>query len=211
MTQQVNLYQPIFRKEQKKFSARAMLESIALMIVGVALMFGFTVWQIHSLRGEAERAEQQRLLLSKRVAEATLQLTAKGGARSLDAEIAALERELGARQRLQGLMEAGVLGNSRGFSDYFVAFARQQVPGVWLTGLDIAGAAERMTLQGRSSDPELVPRYVQKLSAEKRLSGIEFQVFQMSRPVQVQGAQRIAAPYVEFVLKTTGEAPAATP
>jgi hypothetical protein len=59
-----------------------------------------------------------------------------------------------------------------------------------------------MTLAGRSTNPELVPRYMQKLSAEKTLSGIEFRVFQMNRPAV--DAKEPDAHYVEFQVKTSG-------
>ena len=36
VSQQINLYQPIFRKEEKKFSAVAMLQSVGLVAIGVA-------------------------------------------------------------------------------------------------------------------------------------------------------------------------------
>jgi hypothetical protein len=71
---------------------------------------------------------------------------------------------------------------------------------VWLTGFDITGSAEQMTLAGRSTNPELVPRYMQKLSAEPTLSGIEFRVFQMNRPAP--DAKDTDVHYVEFQIKT---------
>lgn len=202
MSQQVNLYQPIFRKEEKKFSTVAMLQAMGLVVVGVVAIYAFTWWQIGALKSELKRVEQQHATATKRLAEATEKFGQRPGRTSLDGEITRLEGEIVVKQRIQEILQRGVFSNTRGFSDYFVSFARQYISGVWLTGFDIVGSAEQMTLAGRSTNPELVPRYMQKLSAEKTLSGIEFRVFQMNRPAA--DAKEPNAQYVEFQVKTSG-------
>ena len=99
------------------------------------------------------------------------------------------------RERVRGLLNRGIFANTQGFSGYFTAFGRQHVPGVWLTSMQITGAADELMLSGRSQVPELVPRYLQRLSQEKQLAGIEFQSFQMNRP-------KDHARYVEFTVRT---------
>lgn len=200
MSQQVNLYQPIFRKEEKKFSTVAMLQAMGLVVAGVIALYAYTWWQIDALQNDQKRAEQQHATATKRLADATQKFSQRTGPGSLDTEITRLEGEVIAKQRIQEILQSGIFSNTRGFSDYFVSFARQYTPGVWLTGFDITGAAEQMTLAGRSTNPELVPRYMQKLSAEKTLSGIEFRVFQMSRPGV--DAKEPNSQYVEFQVKT---------
>lgn len=202
MSQQVNLYQPIFRKEEKKFSTVAMLQAIGIVAVGVVVMYAFTWWQIGALKSELKQVERSHATASKRLADATAKFSMAGTATSLDAEIARLDRDLVAKQRIQEILRRGVFSNTHGFSDYFVSFARQSVPGVWLTGFDITGAAEQMTLAGRSTNPELVPRYMQKLATEKTLSGIVFNVFQMNRPAP--DPKNANVNYVEFQVKTAG-------
>ena len=202
MSQQVNLYQPIFRKEEKKFSTVAMLQAMGLVVVGVVAIYAYTGWQVGTLKSELKRAEQQHAAAGKRLADATEKFGLRPGRTSLDGEIARMEGEIVAKQRIQEILQRGIFSNTHGFSDYFVSFARQHTPGVWLTGFDITGAAEQMTLAGRSTNPELVPRYMQKLSVEKTLSGIEFRVFQMNRPAT--DAKEPDARYVEFQVKTSG-------
>lgn len=205
MSQQINLYQPIFRKQEKKFSALAMLQSVGIVAAGVILLYGYMWWQSQALKHELARAEQNHAAASKRLAEASQKFGARPDATSLDAEIARLENELAAKQQVQEILKRGVFSNTRGFSDYFVSFARQRVPGVWLTGIDITGAAEEMALAGRTVNPELVPRYMQKLSSEKPLAGIEFRAFQMNRPgPEAKGPE---ATFVEFQARTAAGNP----
>ncbi|HEU5339359.1 MAG TPA: PilN domain-containing protein [Sulfuricaulis sp.] len=182
MSQQINLYQPIFRKEEKKFSTVAMLQSIGLVAIGVVALYAFTWWQNEALKSELKRVEQNHVMASKRLADANEKFGQGKGPSELDQEITRLETEIVAKQQIQEILKRGVFSNTTGFSDYFASFARQRIPGVWLTGFDITGAAEQMILAGRTTNPELVPRYMQKLSAERNLSGIEFRAFQMNRP-----------------------------
>ncbi len=213
MSQQVNLYQPVFRKQKRKFSALAMLQATVLVVLGIGLLYGYTWWQVRQLRAEAAQTDKQLASLTKRLDETVRQFGERLQSKDLQAQVQKLQEQVAEKQRLQQILQSAQF-NTQGFSDYFIAFARQHIPGVWITGLDITGAADQLTLSGRSTNPELVPRYLQKLSAEKRLSGIEFRTFQMSRG----GADTKsgAASYVEFMAKTAdpgapGTAPKGSP
>ena len=201
MSQQINLYQPIFRKEEKKFSTVAMLQAAGLVAIGVAAIYGYSWWQNGELKNELKRVEQNQATAAKRLAEVTEKFGQGGKQSPIDLEIVRLESEIVSRQRIQEALQSGVFSNTLGFSDYFVSFARQHIHGIWLTGVDITGAAEQMILSGRSTSPELIPRYMQKLSAEKPLSGIVFNVFQMNRPAP--NAKQMEPQYIEFQVKTS--------
>lgn len=205
MSQQINLYQPIFRKEEKKFSSVAMLQSVGLVALGVVVLYAYMWWQTGALRDELKRVEQSHAAASKRLVDATEKFGQRTGPNSLDIEITRLEGEIVAKQRMQEILQRGLFSNTSGFSDYFVSFARQSIAGVWLTGFDITGAAEQMSLAGRTTNPELVPRYMQKLSSEKPLSGIEFRAFQMSRPEP--NPKEPDTMFVEFQAKTAAANP----
>ncbi len=206
MSQQVNLYQPIFRKQKRKFSAMAMLQATVLMVLGVGLMYGYIHWHVRQLRAEVANTEKQLAGLTKRLDDITRQFGARLQSKELQARIQEVQTQLVEKQQLRVVLSSAKF-NTQGFSDYFIAFARQHLSGVWLTGLDITGAAEQMTLKGRSINPELVPRYLQRLSNEQRLSGIEFRTFQMSRAGADPKAQP-ATPYVEFAAATGAPTPA---
>jgi type II secretory pathway pseudopilin PulG len=200
VSQQINLYQPIFRKEEKKFSTVAMLQAVGLVVIGVVALYAFSWWQSQTLKNELKRVEQNHVTASKRLADVSQKFGPQTGAASLDTGITRLETEVAARQQIQEILRRGIFSNTRGFSDYFASFARQRIPGVWLTGFDITGAAEEMSLAGRTTNPELVPRYMQKLSLEKTLAGIEFRAFQMNRPEP--DAKGPDAMFVEFQART---------
>ncbi len=203
MSQQINLYQPIFRKEKRKFSAATMLQATVLMVFGIGLMYGYTYWQVRQLRDNFSQTDKQFVSLTKQLDDATRQFGERLQSKDLQAQVQKLQQQLTEKQNLQQVLQSAQF-NTQGFSGYFIAFARQHIPEVWITGLDIVGAAEQLVLSGRSTNPELVPRYLQRLSAETRLSGIEFRSFQMTR-VAADGKSGTPS-YVEFVAKTADPA-----
>lgn len=200
MIQQINLYRPIFRKQEKKFSAMAMLQAGGAIVGGVAVMLGLMIWQVHGLRQDVRQANNQLVTATKRLDEASKKFGPGAKSKLLEDEVTNLEKQIAARLRVRDLMTRGLFSNTSGYSNYFVAFARQHVSGIWLTGFDITGAGEDMRLQGRTVNPAQVPRYMQRLSGEQVLAGREFQVFVMSQPAKKDGQPE--QPYVEFLFKT---------
>ena len=201
MNQQINLYRPIFRKQEKKFSARAMLQACAAIVIGVVALYAIMLWQAGGARTELQQVERQLAASSKRLQEVTQKYGPGAKSKVLEDEVTQLEKQVAARLQVRELLSRGLFSNTSGFSEFFVAFARQHVSGIWLTGFDIVGAGESMRLQGRTVDPAHVPRYVQRLSAERSLAGREFQVFTLSRP-EKKGDKGEESPYVEFLFRT---------
>lgn len=182
MSQQINLYSPIFRRQQKKFSALAMLQAGVLIVTGIVLLAGLGVWQTFSLRADLRTAEEQNAVSIKQLEAASREIRPKAGDKRLEEEVAKLETILAVSARAQQELRRDIFGDSRGYSTYFIALARQSLPDLWLTGIDITGAGESIELNGRSTVAQRVPQYLQQLSSEKVLSGTEFKVFRLERP-----------------------------
>ena len=197
MSQQINLYYPIFRREPKKFSAIAMLQAGAIIVLGIVLIYGFNLWQIHALRAALAQAQAQHEAATKRLDDLTRQLVTSMPSKE---NVSALQDKVAAREQVQQLLQNGALGNTHGYSDYFVAFSKQHIPGLWLTNFDIADGGSKVTLQGRATAKELVPQYLQRLSKEKVLSGLQFRIFQVTRPVAKD--KKTILPYYEFLVGT---------
>lgn len=189
--QQINLYSPLFRKEKKKFSAEAMLQGAAAMILGIMVLYGFNHWRAMSLKDALAQAETGHAAAIKRLQEVTQKFGVGG-----QSKVAMLEEEIAARERLRARLAGVGTGDASGYSAFFLALARQHVSGVWLTGFDVADRGERMMLQGRTRAPERVPQYIQRLSREDVFAGREFHVFSMTQPEEAK------AGYVEFTVRT---------
>jgi len=210
VSQQINLYSPIFRRQEKKFSARAMLQAGGLILFGVVLLAALNAWKLTSLRAEIRSAGQQQAMALQQLEETRRKLKPRVGDPRLEEEVGKLEAVLILSSRSQDLLRRDVFNESRGYSSYFVAFARQSLPELRLTGVDITGAGKSMQLSGRTTMPERVPQYLQRLSSEKFLSGTEFQAFRIERPDEKSDRPPAALPakkpkpadHVEFVIRT---------
>lgn len=199
MKQQVNLYQPIFRKERRVFSARAMLASVGVVLAGLLLIYGYAHWQMYELRAELGRLEAQRRAATERLTGLEGVIPARGKSQLLEAEIGRLERELDRKRRVAAALEGGALGNTEGFSSYLTGLARQRVDGLWLTGLRISEGGERLILAGRALSPERVPVLVQRLAGESAFAGLHFNTLDMERTDDGARAG------IEFVLGTVDD------
>ena len=166
MSQQINLFNPIFLRKEKYFSARTMVESLTLILVALAAFFVYARHDVRSLEDVASAAAHQ-------LADARGRLIGLGGALSpqrrsklLEAELARAGNELRAKQALLDSLHAEASDDARGYSRYFAAFARRTLPGVWLTGFSVADGGEQLSIRGRVLHPDLVPAYIRALNQE---------------------------------------------
>ena len=200
MSQQINLFNPVFLKQKKYFSVITMLQALGLIVIGSVLFYGFALYQVGQLSKQADamgkryQAEQERLVGYSK--EFSLQLSAQ----KLDDELKQLEAQAQAQEVLLNTLKSGALGNSNGYSEYMRAFARQSVDGLWLTAFDIVGDGAQMGLSGGVVSPQLVPSYIQRLNKEQVMRGKTFATLQMQQPKK--DGDRLVPRYVEFSLRS---------
>jgi len=167
VSQQINLFNPIFLKPEKYLSARTMLQALGLLIVGLGSFYAFAMYETNALEDlvGAQRTElaRERARLTRASAAASSDLLA--------AEAKRLEAEVKARRGLLETLSTGSLGNSEGIARYFAALGRAAVPGVWLTGFTLGAGASELKIHGRVLRAELVPVYLKALNAQPAMRG----------------------------------------
>ena len=184
MNQQINLYQPIFRKQKKVFTAVAMLQVCLISIALFTLAGGYSYFQLKKLQEQENRVAEKLIrsqahfkqLLGKTGTDATAKL--------LTAEISKLNQELEQKKSIVALLAQGSYVTKRGFSQQFEAIARQHVNGTWLTRIEIEQGGAALNLKGITYSAELVPVYLQRLLQEQVFSETTFNLFGMQRSVE---------------------------
>ncbi len=161
MIQQINLYQPVMRRERHLLSARTLLEVTGLVFFVFALSGAYLHWQ-------AGRIEQTLALLQDQETALRAQLDRTSRAAN-SPRVTELERAIEAvRQRLAGtehLLEAmGEWADRHRLPlvQVFESLAEQVLDGLWLTGIGI-DAEEGLRLHGAAWDAGLVPEYLELL------------------------------------------------
>lgn len=171
MSQQINLFNPIFLKQKRHFSALAMAQALALVLLGALAMYAYEVRQNRTLAGVLAKADEQLDERRSQITRFGKEFSTQGASRTLANELSTAETRLAQRTSLLEDVKTGVGGDVQGYSRYLAALARQTMPGVWLTGLDIGGKSSAVVIKGRALDSALVPAYMRALNRAAPLAG----------------------------------------
>ena len=207
MTQQINLFNPIFLKQKKIFSAVNMLDTLAVLLVGIALFYGYASIETLNLYRQSVETARQYYQSKTRLSEASARYAPKKADAALAAEVNTLQAQVNARKSNLQDLGGGVLGGGSGYAQYMRALARQSLAGLWLTGFSVGKGGAEMEISGRALRPELVPSYIQRLTKERALQGRAFDSLSMTQrdgvlPADVSrpGSAPASYVYTEFRL-----------
>lgn len=215
MSGQINLFNPVFLKTKKVFSAVALIQAFGLVLLGALMMVVYAWYQSKALTKNAEIVTAQLRVAEAQVAKLRAMAVPPGTNVALEHALAKLEGDIKNRQKIATILQKSDFGNTKGYSAYMTAFARQIPAGLWLTGFDITAGGNEIALQGRSLKPELVPAYVSQLKLEAIMQGKSFSALQMQLPQTasvaakgkaLDGKQMEYAPYIEFDLRSSESA-----
>lgn len=213
MVQQINLYNPLFRRRRAGFDACAMARLLGVAVLGLVLLHAWGRYQLGQVELRAQAAQKRLAQDQAQLLKLAAEFGPRPKSKLLEDELKAAEAGLARRRALKEAFEGAALGGTDGFSGYMRAFARRVVDGLWLTGFTVDGAA--VSLSGRVLEPDLVPRYLERLAKEPLMQGAHFDALRLSRPEAPAGAKKEPpAAWVEFELVSgvqaapTGKAPA---
>jgi hypothetical protein len=208
MSQQINLFNPLFLKQKKYFSARTMLQGMGIIAIALLVSYGFLLFQ-------SSRLEQQRIETVALREQVQQQMLKGGGARGrsklLEDEISRFEGMIKAEQEVLNILEGGSLGNSEGYSKFLVALARQRTSGLWLTGFTVNGVGDELSIRGRVLQADLVPQYIRQLNREAVMRGHAVAELSLRRVEEPSAAATksdssvsasLPQRYIEFALST---------
>jgi Tfp pilus assembly protein PilN len=202
VSQQINLYSPVFRKQTKVFSAVTMLQGLGLIVLVIAVLYYYMAAQSALLElraiesGQLLKAELERLKVY-----GALESPAER-AKNLADRKKALEDALTTQTAALEALRTS-FGRSEGYADLLRALARVSIDGVWLTRIHFSEDDGELSVAGRASRPDLVPVYLDRLRRDRTLRSQGFGQFELSRAPAADKAA--ASPYVEFVLSSGAE------
>lgn len=199
MSQQINLFNPVFLQQKKYFSALAMLQALGLILLGTMFFYGYASYQVGAMSGQMQEMGKRLQAEQSRLASFSAEYSPQKASQLLDEELNRLEAQARVQEANLAALKSGAIGNTDGYSDYMRAFARQSVTGLWLTGFEIVGDGKHMSLQGVMLDPQLLPSYIQRLGGERVMRGKTFAAIQMQR--KKEETDRLSN-QIEFVLQS---------
>jgi Fimbrial assembly protein (PilN) len=200
INQQVNLFQPIFRKERKLLSFKVLLQASAAVLGVLVLLFGWSLQQTRQVEGDLAQLQQREAKFTAQLTAVSARLAGMKINTAPQLALANLEQELKARQKVVAVLTRVRDSYTKGVSGYLESFSRQAPKGVWLTGFTVQAGGEGLVIRGGALKPALVPTFLQQLSSESVLQGTEFGLMQIQR-------EEPDARFVDFTVFTGAESP----
>lgn len=165
MVQQINLFTPLLLQPRSHFTARALLQALGAVALGLAAVCGWVVWQTARLEAdEAEarlRSQQEQRSLEAALADARVQHDPV----ALQRQLLALQTEIqGLTQRRQA-QQARYLPPGQHHSETLAMLARTLPAPAWLTQLQLG--PERLSASGWTQDPAALQDWVERLRAQQ--------------------------------------------
>jgi hypothetical protein len=195
VSQQINLYSPLFRKQKKVFSAMALLQAFGVVVLAVAGLYFYLSAQSSRLEARAADSSRELQNVLEQLKVHGAQQTPDARAKLLAERRKKLEAEFKERTQALQAMDKEALGRTEGYSGLLGALARASIDGIWLTRVRFSDERGEAVIAGRAMRPELVPLYIQRLRTEEKLQGREFSRLEITRPAQ-------PAQFIEFVLSS---------
>ncbi|HXX12568.1 MAG TPA: hypothetical protein VEK05_13715 [Burkholderiales bacterium] len=207
MSQQINLYNSALLPSVDAFAGRTALLGLGGILLFTALIYGWVLWNDAVLAAEHQRQQVQLTLLQTDIARLAQDMVGRKANPQLTAELESMDAMLTGRNEIMTVLNNGTLGDTQGVSEYFRAFARESVDGLWLTGFSIEGAGRDITIEGRTLRAELVPDYISQLRHQDVLRGHSFGTLNVQMPPETTLAgQRKTAEFLEFHMSSRAPA-----
>ncbi len=197
MPHQLNLLDASLRRRREPFdSATALVAVAATLALSAAL-----AWTLQALAADATvqtgAAEREYADLQARVAALGPATPSRGAA-----ELTRLRAIDAGQRRLLAAVDSGAAGESRPYSEYLLALARQAPGNLWLTSFAVGADGRALEVSGRMTDPRQLPEYLKKLNAEPLFKGREFAQLSVKSVDSAASAAESARPgLAEFALR----------
>ncbi len=218
MSQNINLFSPALRKPRQLLTLALVVQCLCITL---AALFAYNYYLQQQVKVAAtELAAAQKLLENQLGLVKTLKpkRVPPVTEAELDAEIRQLEAEFKLALESMAASKGGAFGSEQGFAEYLLAFSRQSVGGLWLTGFTIGGSGE-LEIHGRTLSPELLPSFIQRLNRERVFAGRKIARLEITRsttgpaaaPDKEADQAAPAAQFLEFRLATATAGPEKKP
>jgi hypothetical protein len=180
MPQQINLFSPILLAPRRHFSARTMAEALAVLVLGIGAIAGWSVHTTARLKQDLAAAqlagepETQRLAAQIAARAAPPQDT-----RALEQQMATLRLTLAERRALLTELVPAVPAPERGNAAWLALLAQTVPASVWLA--EARRADGRIELAGTTVQPEALRPWLAALAAHPAAAGRTLRTVRVER------------------------------
>jgi len=182
MSQQINLINPSLIHKKDFLRAANMTIVYGCLIALLTIVYALYLPRINAMAEQRDAVTRKQQEMQYTLDKALAATIPKPADQALQQEIAQLEAKRQMQVQLIQTIEHDQTTSTHGVATYLRGFARQTMPGVWLTGFDINKDLDAITIHGRCLQAELLPTYMEKLGKEPAFAGQSFSGLQMRQP-----------------------------
>lgn len=186
MSQQINLYRDDFRPRRKPLDSFHMSLALLGLIAVLVAWNGWQYWQVVRSEAQLELARDRLAVAEDRVADLRERTEALRVELDDNGELARLDEEIRAKQRLLRYLEEGPLAERGGFSRYLEGLARRTIDDLWLNTIVLRDGGARLRFEGHALSPARVPELISALGDEPAYLGHAFRTLSIDRPEEAQ-------------------------
>jgi hypothetical protein len=191
MDQQVNLYQPILGAEKRLFSARAFVACLATLAGCLLALIAFESSRTARIERSVAQLEAREASNVEMAAHANALRRPTLTLEELDAAARRVSADIAARERVLEIMRRGAASASDGFAARLEALANRQLDGIWLSNILLDSGDRRLAMQGRTTDPNLLPMFLSALTQERAMDGVRFDSLTMRRALDKEAPAKV--------------------
>lgn len=188
MNQNINLFPPELRPQSRVLAATFMLKAVGALLLLLSLIYLFADSGLRDIEREIEIVARQEAAAVDQLENLGSLITAITGEKSWAEQLDDVSQVLREREAVLALIQGTTLGDTDGFSRHLRALARQDIDGIWLTYIALSALGDKTRLEGRAIRAELIPLYVQDLTAEPPFARQRFHQFQINSQEDEQTA-----------------------
>lgn len=190
MRQQINLYQPATSSDRSTLSATSVVIALGVIAVSLAGVTWYANQRVTQLEQAVAALRTRQTSQQQQLEQSSSLLAARTTPATLEARVKELGLSVEERERALQLLQSGQAGQTKGFAARMEALARRHVAGLWLDSVQLSGTSPTMSLQGATTNPAIVPAYLQSLADETVLAGTRFDQFLIQGPSDKDVAER---------------------
>ena len=181
MKQQVNLYLAQYPPPKKvEVSRKVVAVSLGISVLVFAGL-GYGIWKLETVKQKLEIEKSARELAQQSVDRLKNAVAQSAEDDKIKVQLIELKEKVKEKQLLLEQLEKQGQLSPAGFANNFIALGKQDVRGLWLSRVEIDEYGQKVALYGETTNPALVPEYLQRLSREGTFKGVSFKVFKLDK------------------------------
>jgi len=199
MKRDLNLFRRELLPQPVPLAAEKVLVIQGVVLVAMCLVWAMDGWRINQSKNQVALAEKNKNIAEINLEESTNSYPPVAIDEVLKNRVEQRENEVRQHQNMLIYLQQNQQAVRNGFSPYLLGLSRQHVPGLWLESIQV-GSGFRLSLSGGVLQPDLLPKYIEKLASDSVFEKQNFETLRLLIPDEKEKNQ-VPMDYFQFELK----------